>query len=427
MDADFPIASATAIRERVILLAALAFVVATSLAGPLRMYLSMVGLSPLIYVPNLMMLVSVAWHGLMEPHEKGFSALTLIAVLLPVHAAIIGLQFVSPLQVAMGIYVLLPFWFGLTCGPVLLKNWQIVARYIPFLWLVVAAGVLGNSFLDYPWEGFGYALGNLDVEGSRQWYATGGGKRLAGFSRASFDAAVQLQLLGMLLALQTRNPVLRALVWGITCYAIIPTNSKGILMVAVVITPVVLFRDRLPESPLRALPAIFGMIALAMPVSTLLLTFNNQFANPTLANAAYSFYDRLNYMWPEAWRLLDEQGSLLLGRGLGGIGTAQTYFESALFNAGDNIFMYWFVVFGWTAIPGFILLIIRTLKVKPCSSPDQMRVYAMLMSIVVYGVMTNIVENAVFALVCGLIVRWLCSTPETPTYTRPAPLTAATI
>ena len=119
-------------------------------------------------------------------------------------------------------------------------------------------------------------------------------------------------------------------------------------------------------------------------------------------------------MWPEAWALLEMHGSFLLGRGLGGIGTAQTYFEGSLFNAGDNIFMYWFVIFGWAALPGFALLLLRTLRIKPCSSPDQLRMYALLMATLVYGTMTNIVENAIFAIVCGLVVRWLCSTPEQP-------------
>ena len=415
-------------RHRFILLSALAFVIATCLSGPLRMYMSMVGLSPLIYVPNVMMMAAIAWQTVFEPHERGFSALTLIAILIPVYAFTIGMQFVSLFQAAMGVYVLIPFWFGLSCGRVLLGSWRLVSPVIPILWLMVVAGVLINLVVEYPWEGFGYSLGSLDVEGSRQWYATGGGKRLAGFSRASFDAAVQVQLLGILFALQIRNPLLRALVWGITVYAIIPTNSKGILMVAMVLTPVMLFKERLPESPLRTLPALFGMIGLAMPLSTLVYTFNNQFSNPTMANAAYSFYDRLNYMWPEAWALLELHGSFLLGRGLGGIGTAQTYFEGSLFNAGDNIFMYWFVIFGWAALPGFALLLLRTLRIKPCSSPDQLRMYALLMATLVYGTMTNIVENAVFAIVCGLVVRWLCSTPEqSGTRTMQGPGQAGTV
>ena len=400
------------VRDRFVLLSALAFVCMTMLAGPLRMFLSQAGLSPLIYVPNLMLLSSTGWQILAEPRERGFTAMHLIALLIPAYALCIGLQFLPPVQSAMGAYVLLPFWFGLACGTVLLAHWRSIAPFIPVFWLIAVSGVLLNQVVEYPWEGFGYNVGNLDVEGSRQWYATGGGKRLAGFSRSSFDAATQVQLIGILMALQTRNPLLRTLCWVVTIAAIVPTNSKGILMVSVVLTPIVILRTLIPQTLLRGLPAFFGALGLAMPTSTLMFSFNSPLKDPTLANATYSFYDRLNYMWPEAWELLIERGHMLLGRGIGGIGTAQTYFESTVFNAGDNIFMYWFVVFGWVALPGFLLLLLRSLRLKPFRSDTELRVYCLLLALLVYGAMTNIVENAIFALIAGIVVRWLASTPR---------------
>ena len=402
---------AAPLRERFVLLAGLSYVVMTVLAGPMRMYLSMAGLSALIYVPNLLLLMAIGWQILAEPRERGFSALHLVALVIPCYALVIGLQFLSPVQAAMGFYVLLPFWFGIACGSVVLEHWGKVSRIVPLLWLVVVVGVMANRVVEYPWEGFGYNVGNLDIEGSRQWWANGGVKRIAGFARASFDAAVHVQFAGILLALQTRSSLLRLLIWAITIAAIVPTNSKGVLLVVVVLTPIVLLRDSLPQTPLRALPALFGSIGLALPLSTLLFTFNSPLKDPTLANATYSFYDRLNYMWPEAWALLSEHGNLLLGRGIGGIGTAQTYFESSLFNAGDNVFMYWFVVFGWVALPGFALLLLRSLRVRPFRNGAEMRLYCLLLATLVYGTMTNIVENAMSALVCGMVVRWLMSTP----------------
>ncbi len=399
------------LRERFVLLAGLSYVLMTVLAGPARMYLSITGLSPLIYVPNLLLLMSIGWQILAEPRERGFSALHLVALVIPCYALAIGLQFLSPVQAAMGFYVLLPFWFGIACGSVVLEHWQKVGRIVPLLWLLVVFGVMANRVVDYPWEGFGYNVGNLEVEGSRQWWANGGVKRIAGFARASFDAAVHVQLAGILLVLQTRSSLLRLLIWAVTIAAIVPTNSKGVLLVVVVLTPIVLLRDKLPETPLRTLPLLFGGIGLALPLSTLLFTFNSPLKDPTLANATYSFYDRLNYMWPEAWALLSEHGNLLLGRGIGGIGTAQTYFEGTLFNAGDNLFMYWFVVFGWVALPGFALLLMRSLRVRPFRSAAEMRLYCLLLATLVYGTMTNIVENALSALVCGMVVRWLLSAP----------------
>ena len=398
-------------RECFILLAGLAFVMVTLLAGPLRMYLSLAGLAPLVYVPNLLMAIAVGWQLLAEPRETGFSAMRLVALLIPLYAATIGLQFIPPVQVAMGLYVLLPFGFGIACGPVFEQHWARVARFVPWLWLVAVTGVLLNLRVEYPWEGFGYDLGSLEVEGSRQWYADGGVKRLAGFARASFDAAVQVLLIGVLFALGTRRTLLRAVLWGATIAAILPTNSKGVLLAAVVLGPIVLAGRVLPPTLLRALPAVFGGFALALPISTLLFMFDAPLRDPVLANAAYSFFDRLNDMWPKAWALLYDNGFFLLGRGVGGIGTAQTYFEPTLFNAGDNLFMYWFVVFGWVALPGFVFLLLRSIRIRPDGDPAQLRVYCLLLATLVYGSITNIVENAFSALICGMVVRYLAATP----------------
>ncbi len=398
------------LRERFILLTALAFVVMSVLAGPLRMYLSMAGLSPLIYVPNLMLLISVGWQ-VAEIARRGITSSHLIALLIPAYACAVGMQFNSVIQTAMGVYVLLPFWFGLACAPVLLRHWITVQRFVPALFAIVASGILLNNVVTYPWEGFGYSVGQLDVEGSRQWYATGGTKRLAGFARASFDAAVQVTLLGLVLSLAARKASLRILLWTLTLIAVVPTTSKGMLLVAVVLTPVVLLKERLPQSMLAMLLVVFASFSLALPMSTLLFDFHSQFSNPTLANVTYSFYDRLNDMWPRAWLLLHDHGNWFMGRGIGGIGTPQTYFEPSRFNAGDNLFMYWFVVFGWAALPGFLLLILRSLRIRAQADDAQMRMYCLLLALLVYGSMTNIVENSFFALVCGLVVRWLCSTP----------------
>ena len=85
---------------------------------------------------------------------------------------------------------------------------------------------------------------------------------------------------------------------------------------------------------------------------------------------------------------------------------------AAFDQAGDNIFMYWFVVFGWAAFPAFLLILLKSLRLRPFRSEVELRVYALLLAMLAYGAMTNIVENAVFALVCGMVIRWLCSTPQ---------------
>ncbi|MEN7341424.1 MAG: hypothetical protein AAAFM81_00720 [Pseudomonadota bacterium] len=396
-------------RERLIWLAFGSYVAMTLAAGPARMYLSTVGLSPLIYIPNLLLIVACVWQLLAEPFEHGADAMRLMALAIIGYASVVGFLFLSPIQSIMGVYVLLPFFFGLSCGRTILSQWQKAEPWVPIAFALVAGAIIANQFVEYPWEGYAYAVGDLDVDGSRQWYANGGQKRLAGMARASFDAAAQVQLLGIVMTLQSRSILMRMAYWGITVMAIVPTNSKGILLVWLVLTPVVILQRHLSQSLIRPIPAFFGSIGLALPLSTLAFEFNSTFQNPTLASATFSFYDRLNRMWPEAWALLEESGSVLLGRGIGAIGTAQTYFEPSRFNAGDNIFMYWFVVFGALALPGFIFFLMRTLRLKPLRSQRELLLFCWVVTTLVYGAMTNIVENAILALTCGVVVRALAS------------------
>ena len=399
------------LRLRLIMLTLLAFFVLTALSGPVRMGLSMVGLSMLVYIPNVMMIVLIGWQIFSDPHERGFSALNLIALLIPITAFVIGMQFIPTIQVAMGIYVLIPFVFGIVCGPVIISNLRHINKFVPWLWVIVSAGVAINYFVTYPWEGFGYSVGSLEVEGSRQWYATGGVKRLAGFSRSSFDAAGHIQILALLFVITLKRFITISTVWLISGAVILLTTTKGMFLVLLVLSPIVLFRKFLPQSPIRALPLFFGVLGFALPASTLMFTYDSQFSNPTLANLTYSYFDRLNYMWPEAWKLLAENGNMFMGRGIGGIGTAQTYFEPSMFNAADNLFLYWFVVFGWAALPIVILLMLRTIKIKPLEDQEQFTIYCLLLAVIVYGMLTNIVENALFGIICGILIRWLAGTP----------------
>ncbi|MEO1576872.1 MAG: hypothetical protein AAFU65_18145, partial [Pseudomonadota bacterium] len=118
------------LRERWTLTALFLFCTLTSLAGPVRMYFSMVGLTPLIYIPNLMMLIAVGWQLVADPGRHGFSALTLISLITIGYAAVVGFMFLPTIQVAMGFYVLLPFWFGLAGAPLFARRWGEIQRFI---------------------------------------------------------------------------------------------------------------------------------------------------------------------------------------------------------------------------------------------------------------------------------------------------------
>lgn len=399
-------------RERFLLIACLSYVLASLLTGPMRWGLTLAHLAPLIYLPNLLVLIGIGWQFVAETLQGGLSPLRLSGVVVIAHATVVGLLFLPPVQVGMGAYTLLPFWFGLSGGGLLLRSWSRIGAVAPWLWLVATVGVLINAVADYPWEGFGYSVGDVDIEASREWQETGGGKRLAGLARSSFDAAAQIQILAILGALHLRRAWLRVPLWFASVVAIWLTTSKGVINVFLVLSPAVLLRQRLPQLLLRPLPLAFGVLALMLPIAPLLFHFESTVNDAALANLLFSFYDRLNTMWPQAWDLIHLRGNPLFGRGLGGLGTAQSYFEPDLFNAGDNLFMYWFVVFGWIALPGFVLLLLRTLRLQPFRAATEEGVYCLVLATIVYGMTTNVVENGMFAMVCGFCVRQLAAPTE---------------
>ena len=112
-------------------------------------------------------------------------------------------------------------------------------------------------------------------------------------------------------------------------------------------------------------------------------------------------------MWPRAWELLHHHGHPLWGRGMGGVGTPQTYFEPDRFNAADNLFLYGFVVSGWIALPGFLLLLLSSLRLQPWRSEADTAAFCLLLATLTYGITANVVESGFFAMAAGMAVRRL--------------------
>ena len=394
------------------LLTLMSYCLTAAITGPFRWAAGMVGLTPIVYLPQVLMLLSTLVVLIWEARQ-GLMPMRAMTLLVIGYAVLVGLFHTPVTQVLFGIYTLLPFWFGLSCAEVIFRHWSNIFRVSVWLWALAVVGVLLNYWVAYPWEGYGYSVGDVDIVSSREWENIGGGKRLAGFSRASFDAALQILLLGLIVVLNLRTFGMRVLVWGITFMTIYMTTSKGVYNMFVVLTPIVLLGTRLPASAVRWWPMALGLVALLLPMTPLFMDVNFYIRDEALANLTYSFWDRLNDMWPNAWKLLETQGNILWGRGLGGIGTPQTYFEANRFNAADNIFVYWFVIFGWVALPGFLLLLLRSLRLNPSRHAVELAGFCLFVATLVYGITANVVESGFFAIAAGMSVRYLFH--ETPT------------
>jgi hypothetical protein len=153
------------------------------------------------------------------------------------------------------------------------------------------------------------------------------------------------------------------------------------------------------------IPLISALVAFGWAMPLIGAVFLPRLNALNTGSSLHSYEDRLRNMWPEAFDLWLERGTWLTGRGLGGLGTSQTYFESPLFNAGDNLHLYLFVSLGMLAAP--LILYVCWQVVKAPVGPDRRdRVPLVLFTAALtYGLTANGIENASVALILGFVAR----------------------
>ena len=86
----------------------------------------------------------------------------------------------------------------------------------------------------------------------------------------------------------------------------------------------------------------------------------------------------------------------------------QIWTENQTINAGDNVFVYCFVLLGYFSIPLFILGI--TMIMKMCRHLERADVRDVIVLAVIinwYGGVSNILEHAVLSFAMGILCRYL--------------------
>lgn len=389
--------------SRITLAILLLFVASQVLSGVLRWALGSVGLAALVYVPALLLWLEVARIALGRIVSGRLSMSALWLCLALVLAMLVGLLSLPAKQVLFGTWILAPVLFGhAATGGLDLSARGI--RVAAFLAMAVAAfGVIGNAYLDYPWVGANFELGGKDIAGSREWHI-GEQRRLAGFARSSFDCAGQIAVFAVIVNASMRNRLLRWGVWGLAIVAIDYTTSRGVLLALLAAMAVI-------EAPaaLRRL-ASAGALGLGLALITVppLLAWTGDYSQVARLQmkAVYgSYLDRMSSMWPGALDLLAGSPVPALGRGLGGIGAAQTLFEPDAFNAADNLFVYQFVTLGALALPIIAVFAIGALRQAFADGDAARTRFGLCLVVIWYGSVGNIVEHPILAMTYGLLLH----------------------
>ena len=120
-----------------------------------------------------------------------------------------------------------------------------------------------------------------------------------------------------------------------------------------------------------------------------------------------SMLDRASVMWPAAFQLIaSDQNPLewIFGRGLGGIGAAQAFFEPLKVNSADNLFVFLYVTFGLGALL-FGVAILTGFKKYYLNEPETFtHLFALAAGVLTLGIATNVIESVIPALVTGVLV-----------------------
>lgn len=332
-----------------------------ALDGPLRYVLSLAHAESAIYLRDAFGFATVMYALLhWVTGGKPSPGLSVMAVLL-VHAFWGMLILPNLFQPLMGIKVFLSFALGACCFETFTRHEPRFMRLFVILFLISAVGVAINWFVDMPWAGVTYATAAGDVTASREW-TMAGIKRIAGFTRASFEASTNLAILCAPLLVLTRVPWwLKAASYAVTMALILATTSKGSVVAFLLVglcLPLILSTRH--KQKINILLYCLPLLVIGIPALLAMYEIRADLDGP-IGWALSSFAERINQMWPEAFRNVTQHGNIILGRGVGGIGFPQKFGDGLLYNSADNVMVYLYVSFGLPALV-YVYLIIRSLS-----------------------------------------------------------------
>jgi len=390
--------------------------------SPLRLIFSFMKLAQLIYIKDFILLlcVFIGLYLVIQRKEISIKLLSLIFV-----GVLSGLfNGLNIYQVLFGIKMFLPliagffasYYFGI------LNHWNSRTSY--FLILIILFGLFLDLKLSLPWAGLSYSIGDFNVEGNREW-TTFGVERLAGFQRSSFDSAIllySLYLLYMTSNLLKGNKIFNlssVLLLLLTFYGVYLTTSKVSYLSIIILCITLLLLDIHQRTEYLLNKLIISIVLKIIGLSVFLLAFLPpffamynpatavklmSFKNEVLSQFFSSFLDRVLNTWPNAFNLIENLVQLLIGKGIGSIGAAQSKFD-IVYNPGDNVFVYLFITFGMLFVIILILFLLKLITLQFKSNKESTFIL-MFISVCTYGATLNFIESSILSLILGVFLGY---------------------
>lgn len=383
-----------------------------TMAGPIRYYLSTLNLEWVTLIPKLLLIMTVVIGFSMHPQKRQIWVTVMIFLFFSIVAL---MQNISIIQVIFGLTFYIPIIYGVMFYTRVHKNMQQLKYALLFFSLVASLGLILNVFIDFAWGTYAYQMGDKLINAGRTSGAFGAYTRPPGFSRMSSIAGahVMVSSVFVLPMLFDRSKILGVLYWLLSLVSIFASMTKAALIAFLFASILLVVKSNLLK---KLSLATFAIGSILLPFSTIFYQYSLSLTDSLVNLILFaSFEDRLVNTWPNVIHVLHQYGNLWFGRGLSGLGGAQRLFGSISMGpvdlgVADNLPLYLYGNFGFVGIFIFIYLYFVASKLLIQNSKDSQSFGATLVSILIFGVATDSLENLVSATIIGIALGsyWMC-------------------
>jgi len=387
--------------------------------GPLRYALVIAGAPSVLYLRDLIPAGSLAFlfFRALLFDEWVDGSIAVPAVLLVLHTAIAVFLGTALIQIVFGFKLFLPIVYGMAVWPLIRERFDGALKVAAAMFFVTVSGVALNYLWGrFPWEGLEYDTAFGSVAATREWTMLGDVRRLPGFTRVSYGAAMILGITGALTMLRLRNAASRALIAALTLLAVAATTTKGMILAFLLVIGWQLLGGERRHWLGHGM--VLGSAALTLLLPGLVVLFDLGGGTPPSGLPAFltSVWDRFVNTWPGAVELLPEGPVAMLGAGLGSIGTPEAASSGArLFSSADNLALFLFVSFGLLGMAYYALPALATARLASTETlPIRASYTALLLLTYGFGVSTNMVGDAVFGIAIGFCLRLAVASLSAP-------------
>ncbi|APW37501.1 hypothetical protein RD110_10115 [Rhodoferax koreense] len=370
--------------------------------GPTRYLLAMVHLDSAIFIRDaLLLLAPVVFVASRNRNNPMPASVGVFFILMAVHAFISLVNIRSAIPAIYGLKMFIPVLCGFLAGSAIFNPTPKLVRVIFVFWVAtVVAAALDQYVLDYPWVGINVELGGVDVFLGRDWQS--GTERVGGLMRSSINLAVGIPLLTSMLLISVKQNWLKLLISTATFFVLVWTTQKGAILAFVVAMGALLISSKNFTTPLKT-AAVVAIVFMIFAPTVLIFVDMPRDAG---VFSFQSFIERIESMWPAAWKWIG-QFPPLLGVGLGGIGGGQRFFAPDDRNAADNLFVYLYGNFGIMSVVYLFLIASLAMNARNVRDNRDLMALASLVFLLMYGVVVSLIEDQLAAMWLGAAIGWL--------------------